>query len=267
MGGVLWCEVGAPPLKLSEKSLRMVVSNRNFLDFQGFSHFQGRFAVTFREGGVFIYFNWQLFLCQESEGEIYFLIFFPLYVSFVCCDVQGHGRLSEGKAGFVGSPLRSCHGSNPRGGCRHRGEATTGFFGNPGAEPLIWRFFGFSTCGVWKDLFFWSLRKLPKKDAVFSSILFFAMWNCTAVNGGFMPWFFLCHIQRLFGAVKDVWREWGVTQMIKRMPNFFGEHVFFWVAQLCRSWSRVISTALAPDPRYLCFVFDFRDFPCAFLFH
>ena len=67
-----------------------------------------------------------------------FHIFFPSYVSFVCCDVQGHGRLSEIKAGFVGSPLRELpRGGSPRGGCRHRGEATTGFFGNPGAEPLI----------------------------------------------------------------------------------------------------------------------------------
>lgn len=92
--------------KRTEKPLKMAVSNRNPFFSRGL--FSGAFAVSFREGILHSFFNWQFF-CEESEGEIYFS-FFPLYVSFVWCDVQGHGRLSEGKAGLVGSRL-SCHAS------------------------------------------------------------------------------------------------------------------------------------------------------------
>ena len=106
--------------------------------------------------------------------------------SFVCCDVQGHGRLSEGKAGFVGSPLRELpRGGSPR-GCCHRGKATTGFFGNPGAEQVDLKIFlDFSTKWSLKGfVFFGVCGELPKRDAVFSSIRFFRdvkLYGCKVV--------------------------------------------------------------------------------------
>ena len=91
-------------LGLGGFSLRMVVSNRNFLDFQGVFPFPGTFAVTFREGVFFIYFNWHLFLCQESEGEIYFLNFsLSMYPLFAVMS-KGTDAYPRARQGSLGHP-------------------------------------------------------------------------------------------------------------------------------------------------------------------